>query len=113
MFFESVFNTLHKLQMTSIFLKAEQYYSMEAVYNGYDVFVWLLTGYEKSLCYQAVPLIMDFKLGLVGFQKHILLLVILVALKVDQVTSLRKCILHAALLSPVTKTSYCSLHLNL
>ena len=78
--------------MTNISLKAEQRSSMEAVYNGHDVFVWLPTGYGKSLCYQALPFIMDFKLGLVGSQKHSLVLVVspLVALMVDQVTSLRK-----------------------
>ena len=48
--------------MTSISLRVEQRYSMEAVYNGHDAFVWLPTGNGKSLCDQAVPLIMDFKL---------------------------------------------------
>ena len=50
------------------------------------------TSYGKSLCYQALPFIMDFKLGLVGSQKHSLVLVVspLVVLMVDQVTSLRK-----------------------
>ena len=54
---------------------------MEAVYN---VFVRLPTGYEKSLCYQALPFIVAFKLGLVGSQKHSLVLVVspLVALMV-------------------------------
>ena len=40
--------------MTNISLKAEQCSSMEAVYNGHDAFVWLPTGYETSLCYQAL-----------------------------------------------------------
>ena len=37
---------LRKLQMTSISLRVEQRYSMEAVYNGHDAFVWLSTGNE-------------------------------------------------------------------
>ena len=65
---------------------------MEAVYNGHDAFVWLPTGNGKSLCDQAVPLIMDYKLWLVGSQKHSLMLVVspVTALMVDQVTSLKK-----------------------
>ena len=40
----------------NISLKAEQRSSIEAVYNGHDVFVWLPTGYGKSLGYQALPI---------------------------------------------------------
>ena len=39
----------------NISLKAEQRSSIEAVYNAHDVFVWLPTGYGKSLGYQALP----------------------------------------------------------
>ena len=83
---------LSQLQMADILLKTEQRSSMEAIYNGHDVFVWLPTGYGKSLCYQALPFIMDCKRGLVGSQERSLVLVVspLIALMVDQVTSLRK-----------------------
>ena len=76
--------------MADISLKKEQRSSMEAICNGHDVFVWLSTG--KSLCYQALPFIMDCKRGLVGSQERSLVLVVspLIALIVDQVTSLRK-----------------------
>ena len=48
---------LHPFQATNDqhLSQAEQRSSMEAVYNGHDVFVWLPTGYGKSLCYQALP----------------------------------------------------------
>ena len=36
--------------MSHISLKTEQRSSMEAIYKGRDVFVWLPTDYEKSLC---------------------------------------------------------------
>ena len=35
--------------MTDITLKAEQHSAMEAIYNRQDVFVWLPTGYGKSV----------------------------------------------------------------
>ena len=62
--------------MTDITLKAEQRSATEAIYNRQDVFVWLPTGYGKSLCYQVLPFIMDYKHGVVEMQRHSLVLVV-------------------------------------
>ena len=67
---ECVSYALHKLQMTDIPLKAEQRPAMEAIYKRQDVFVWLPTGYGKSLCHQVLPFIMDYKQGVVKMQRH-------------------------------------------
>ena len=61
--------------MTDITLKAEQRSAMEAIYNRQDVFVWLPTGYGKSLCYQVLPFIIDYRHGVVETQRHSLVLV--------------------------------------
>ena len=77
--------------MTDITLKAEQRSAMEAIYNRQDVFVWLPTGYGKSVL-SSPAILMGYKNGVVETQRHSLVLVVspLVALKVGQVTSLRK-----------------------
>ena len=89
---ECIAYALLKLKMSHVSLKEEQRSSMGAIYDGDDVFVWLPTGYGKSLCYQALPFLIDFKKGLVDTEKRSAVLVIspLVALMVDQVKSLRK-----------------------
>ena len=91
-FSQCVFYALSQLQMADISFKKEQHSSMEAICNGHDVFVWLPTGYGTSLRYQTLPFIMDCKQGLVGSQERSLVLAVspLIALMVDQVTSLRK-----------------------
>ena len=90
-FSESVSYALQKLQMSHVTLKEEQRSSMKAAFDGHDVFMWLPTGYGKSLCYQALPFMIDSKLGLVDTGKSSVVLVIspLIALMVDQVKSLR------------------------
>ena len=81
-FSEALSYALRRLKMTRITAKEEQRSSMRAVYEGSDVFVWLPTGYGKSLCYQALPFLMDYKKGLVDSGKScgVLVVSLLIAL---------------------------------
>ena len=65
-----VSSVLHKLEMTDLTLKAAhvQRSAVEAIYNREAVFVWLPTGYGKSLYYQVLPHVMDYKHGVVEMQ---------------------------------------------
>ena len=55
-------SVVYALTASHLTLKEEQKRSVQAVYEGNDVFVWLPTGYGKSLCYQVLPLVFDHKL---------------------------------------------------
>jgi ATP-dependent DNA helicase RecQ len=72
-------------------LKPEQENSLRALYSGKDTFVWLPTGFGKSLCYTALPFLYDSKLGRTASTSVSLTLVIspLVSLITDQVVDLR------------------------
>ena len=89
-FCEAVSYVLRRLEMSHISLKTEQRSSMEAMYKGRDVCVWLPTGFGKSLCYQALPFLIDYKRGLVDTEKSSCVLVIspLVALMVRGLKSI-------------------------
>ena len=50
-----------QLLVSDISVKDEQRLAIRAVYEGRDLFVRLPTSYGKSLCYQALPFVMDFK----------------------------------------------------
>ena len=43
--------------------KDKQVEALNTVYDGNDVFLWLPTGYGKSICYQALPFLFDHKLN--------------------------------------------------
>ena len=100
-FSESLSYALSVLGKADLSLKEEQRDAISAVYGGSDVFVWLPTGFGKSICFQTLPLLFDFKLGLVGAQwKSIVLVVaLLIALMVDQVQSLRAKGVNAVIVS--------------
>ena len=73
------------------------------VYENKDVFVWLPTGYGKSICFHVLPYVFDFKLGRVGAppNKHSVVLIVcpLISLMVDQVSELKTRGVQAAILS--------------
>ncbi len=45
-------------------LLKEQVQVLKLLSEGREVFVWFPTGYGKSLCYQLLPFLMDYKLGM-------------------------------------------------
>jgi len=63
-FEEAIQCALERLASGHLTLKEEQFKAIRAVYDRKSMFVWLPTGFGKSLCYQAIPFIMDHKLGL-------------------------------------------------
>ena len=70
-------------------LKKEQQKSILELVSGKDVFVCLLTGYGKSLCYTLLPYVFD-RIRSVQHTSIILVVSPLAALMKDQVTSLSK-----------------------
>ena len=69
-------------------LKKEQLQTIRNLYNGKDVFLWLPTGFGKSICYEVLPLLFDYKSSRAGPGNSTVLVVSpLVSLMVDQVCS--------------------------
>ena len=85
-FSSSVTYALQKLGTPDLVLKPEQRTAINAVYNGRDVFVWLPTGFGKSLCFHTLPFVFDYKLALTDVSA-VLVITPLIALMVDQVRS--------------------------
>ena len=100
-FAKALSHALEMLGNSDFHLKKEQEQAIRAVYNGNDVFVWLPTGFGKSICFQTLPFLFDFKLGLVQSVRKSIVLVVtpLVALMVDQVQSLLNKGVKAVILS--------------
>ena len=87
--------------MSDLTLKDEQKQAINAVYGGSDVFVFLPTGFGKSICFHVLPFLFNHKLGLVGGQKKKCVIVVspLISLMVDQVRSLRSNSVEAVVIS--------------
>ena len=56
-FCASLIHALKLLKCEKLNLKDEQREAMKAIFQGMDVFLWLPTGFGKSICYQALPII--------------------------------------------------------
>ena len=89
-FDDAVNYALSQLGMSHLSLKQEQKLSIRAVYDRKDVFVFLPTGYGKSICFQTLPFLFDYKLGASQTKSSVVVVSPLIALMVDQVKSLRK-----------------------
>ena len=51
-----------KVGKAGIVLKPEQLQAVRHMYEGRDVFLWLPTGFGKSICYEVLPFLFDCKL---------------------------------------------------
>ena len=62
----SITYALERVSCSAIALKTEQRDCISHLYEGKDVFLWLPTGFGKSLCYEVLPFVIrdgDDKLG--------------------------------------------------
>ena len=65
---------LELLGTPNLTLQEEQRKSLEAIYQGNSVFAWLPTGFGKSILYQALPFVIENKIGQRGSTHSLLLL---------------------------------------
>ena len=102
-FSTSIRYALSCLQRGDLQLKEKQVEAIKSVLEGKDVFVWLPTGYGKSICFHCLPFVFDHKFGRVSLPPHkrsvCLIVSPLLSLMINQVTSLRKVGVGAAILS--------------
>ncbi|XP_019860537.1 PREDICTED: mediator of RNA polymerase II transcription subunit 34-like [Amphimedon queenslandica] len=104
---EAVQYALEQAGISEMKLKEEQIATISMILKGRDVFVWLPTGFGKSVCFETLPFIFDYKLGRIGTQACSLVIVLspLIALIVNQVTNLRQCGIKAAIMSSSSRIS--------
>ena len=62
-FHEALAYSLLCVNQQNLVLKAKQEEALFHLYNGRDVFAWFPTGYGKSICFQLIPFLLDFKLN--------------------------------------------------
>ena len=97
----SISYALEKIACSTVVLKAEHATCIKCIYEGKDVFLWLPTGFGKSLCYEVLPFLFDDKLG--KDSSVVIVVSPLISLMVDQVQSLRRRSVRAAIMSSGSK----------
>ena len=89
LFAKAVSHALSKVGKIGMDLKPELVQAIRHLYEGRDVFLWLPTGFGKSICYEILPFLFDFKLGQADIKNSMVLVVSpLLSLMIDQVSSL-------------------------
>ena len=61
---EAVMHSSEVAGIIYLALKEEQHLGMKAISDKHNVFAWLPAGYGKSLCYQVLSFLVNFKHGL-------------------------------------------------
>ena len=100
--FESAVSfALRCLQSSGLVLKPQQKEAVNLVWDGKDVFILLPTGFGKSIIYELLPFLFDYKLERVDTGTRSLVIVVspLISLMADQVDCLRRRGARAAMLS--------------
>ena len=97
----SISYALEKVGRQTVTLKPEQSKCISYMYEGKDVFLWLPTGFGKSLCYEVLPFVFDDKLR--KLDSMVVVVSPLISLMVDQVVNLRRRSVEAAIMSSGTK----------
>ena len=97
-FEDAVVYALKCIGKGDITLKEEQRRAVRHVFDGVDTFVWLPTGYGKSICYECLPFVFDFT-RISSTKSLVIVISPLRSLMIDQDTSLRKRGVSAAILS--------------
>ena len=102
-YYEALAYSLLCVNQQNLVLKAKQEEALFHLYNGRDVFAWFPTGYGKSICFQLIPFLLDFKLNrttVPQVERSVVLVISpLVSLMVDQVSGLQRRGVPAAILS--------------
>ena len=92
--------------MSHLTLNNQQLQAIYTVYSRKDVFVFLPTGFGKSMCYQVLPFLFDHKSGVAGGQKKCVMVVSpLISLMMDQVRNLRRNNVEAIVISSGSRES--------
>ena len=60
LFTDALLYVLSCVGLSSIALKQEQLTAIHYLYQRKDVFLWLPTGFGKSVCYEVLPFLFDF-----------------------------------------------------
>lgn len=93
----------HALLCLNLSLKREQVDAVKKLARKKDVFIWFPTGFGKSICYQLLPFVFNSLLCKTNAplveQSVVLVVSPLIFLMVDQVNSLRRRSVSAAILS--------------
>lgn len=101
-FDEAMVYALGSIGKAGLSLKEEQRRAVRHIFDGEDTFVWLPTGFGKSICYECLPFLFDFTFGRtysVSDRSLVIVISPLRSLMINQVTSLREREVSAAILS--------------